>query len=371
MAIPLPSFRITNFRAFEELEIPRLAPVTLVVGRNNTGKTTLLEAAWVYGNGGALGILRRILDARDDATTGSAVDDGFLEPESRFLTNLSCGLNRELPDATHHSFGWADNLEHTLHLWVLNRWTESSQRLQETFLQGLGSDRLVDKARLFRAYGNVGPDAGTVDGRRAVTLHGSGAAVSIGAVTEFPCRLIQSQGLDSGSLAALWDELVLSGREDQAVQALRLLDADVEKVSFVGGRNMNSPRIPMVRLRGISKPLPLKSMGDGMNRVLGLAAVSASTADGLALIDEFENGLHYTVQPAVWRFLLETARSLNVQVLATTHSWDCVTAFAEAAREDPGQAALVRLERRGGATLAKVVDLETLDVMAREGIEVR
>jgi AAA15 family ATPase/GTPase len=63
------------------------------------------------------------------------------------------------------------------------------------------------------------------------------------------------------------------------------------------------------------------------------------------LIDEIENGLHWSILPKVWRFLVETARVLDVQVFATTHSKDCIEALAELHRTDPLLAQRVTVHR--------------------------
>ena len=47
----------------------------------------------------------------------------------------------------------------------------------------------------------------------------------------------------------------------------------------------------------------------------------------------WKTGIHHSVQPKFWKMVLQTAQRNNVQVLATTHSWDCVKGFAEAAAE--------------------------------------
>ena len=73
-----------------------------------------------------------------------------------------------------------------------------------------------------------------------------------------------------------------------------------------------------------------------MIRIFGIALALENAKDGLLLIDEVENGLHYSVQPDVWRFLFQAATKLNVQVFATTHSYDCIKSF-EGLRERRGR----------------------------------
>jgi AAA15 family ATPase/GTPase len=89
-------------------------------------------------------------------------------------------------------------------------------------------------------------------------------------------------------------------------------------------------------------------------------------------IDEFENGLYFSVQPDVWRLVLQVARRLNVQVFATTHSWDCIKAFQEALQEDKQEEGLlIRLQWRKDEIGAVLYDEEDLKVATHEQIEVR
>ena len=98
----------------------------------------------------------------------------------------------------------------------------------------------------------------------------------------------------------------------------------------------------------------------------------ANGRDGFLLIDEAENGIHHCLQRDFWRMVLETAEENNVQVLATTHGWDCIRGFAEAAVDlEAIEGVLVRLERRGDRTRAVEYPETELAVAAQDGIEVR
>ena len=92
--------------------------------------------------------------------------------------------------------------------------------------------------------------------------------------------------------------------------------------------------IAVVRLSDSPERYPLKSMGDGLSRVLQMTLALVSAKDGILLVDEFENGLHWTVQPKLWQLVFRLAKRLNVQVFATTHSQDCVKAFSSVWQDD-------------------------------------
>jgi len=90
------------------------------------------------------------------------------------------------------------------------------------------------------------------------------------------------------------------------------------------------------------------------------------------VIDEAENGLHHTVHENFWRMVLGAAREGDIQVLATTHGWDCIAGFARAAREcDHTDGLLLRLERTEQGCRAVVYSEEELAVAAEPRIEAR
>jgi AAA15 family ATPase/GTPase len=127
-----------------------------------------------------------------------------------------------------------------------------------------------------------------------------------------------------------------------------------------------------VKVTGMPEPLPIRSLGDGMQRVLGIALALVNAKDGLLLIDEIENGLHYSTQPDLWRLIFQLAGKLNVQVFATTHSWDCIEAFQEAAQEDvQEEGVLIRLEYKKGEVSATLFNEQKLAAVTRAQIEVR
>ena len=128
----------------------------------------------------------------------------------------------------------------------------------------------------------------------------------------------------------------------------------------------------MVKLNSHSRPVPLRSLGDGASRMLGVSMAFTSSRNGFLLIDEVENGIHYSLQHDFWRMVLQTAQANNVQVLATTHSWDCVSSFARAAIEcEEAEGILYRISRRYGELRAVEYPEDELKIAADQQIEVR
>jgi AAA15 family ATPase/GTPase len=128
----------------------------------------------------------------------------------------------------------------------------------------------------------------------------------------------------------------------------------------------------MTKVSGQSKPIPLRSLGEGVNHLLGIAVSLIAARDGLLLVDEIENGLHYSVMTRMWKLILDQSRALNVQVFAATHSLDCIRGFQAATAElGFGDARLIRLEGKSGNIEGVSFDPAELRIVTEEDIEVR
>ncbi len=171
-------------------------------------------------------------------------------------------------------------------------------------------------------------------------------------------------------MTRIWDNISLTSKEDKVVEALQIIEPKVERIGFYISEVQEMIR---VKLKGEKNPLPLSSMGDGMSRILSLAMAAVTAENGVLLVDEIDTGLHYQVQTDMWRLIIQTARELNIQVFATTHSWDCICALQEvlAELEDKSIVKLFRLSQKYGKLRAVEYDSEDIDIAVRQSIEVR
>jgi hypothetical protein len=180
--------------------------------------------------------------------------------------------------------------------------------------------------------------------------------------------------LDTGSvsdlrLSQLWDEVVLTPEEEGVVAAIQIIEPTIERIAFLGERNTRSI---FLKLAGIEQRLPLGSMGEGLKRLLVLALHLIPSEGGYLMVDEIDTGLHHTVMVKMWKLVIETARRLGVQVLATTHSLDCVRALAWVQEKNPeiaSEVTLHRIERGLPSTVRYTMD--ELAIAAEHHLEVR
>ena len=105
---------------------------------------------------------------------------------------------------------------------------------------------------------------------------------------------------------------------------------------------------------------------------MALSLLLADLQNGILLIDEIDTGLHWTVMEDLWRLVICAAREGDVQVFATTHSYDCVRGLASLLEREPELAeevSLQKLERR----LDEAVALrgEQLPIAVTHNIELR
>jgi hypothetical protein len=203
-------------------------------------------------------------------------------------------------------------------------------------------------------------------GRRVLSDFGDDSLISCVFVSPY-------EGEKTAPLGTLWDKIALSDLEKDVVEALRIIETDITAVSMVGGEGPRQSRTAIVRTSGLPRPVPLRSFGDGLNRLFGIVLSLVNAKDGLLLIDEFENGMHHTVQADAWRAVFRLASRLDIQVVATSHSWDAIEAFQKAASEVAAEeeGVLIRLTRKGEDIIPTLFRKEELAIATRDRIEVR
>ncbi|MFN0074214.1 MAG: AAA family ATPase [Chloroflexota bacterium] len=369
------SLTVDGFRALQGLTISGFGRVNLITGRNNTGKSSVLEALRILASDGSPSVLFNILRYREEAL-GDTEESGRLnDVDGLFqLTSLFSGFPRFTENLKPISFR-AESANRSLDLTLRVGWASPEGDVN-------GPRRLVERqATLF------GDEEGVV----ALIVESAGVSriMAMDKLRRYPygSRLYRSELAESArlqcvyvspyggerteTLGALWDSIALSDRETDVVEALRIIDPQISAVSMVGGESPRQSRTAIVRSSRFARPVPLRSFGDGLNRLFGIVLSLVNAKDGILLIDEFENGMHHTVQLDAWRAIFRLAHTLDVQVFATSHSWDAIEAFQKAAAETPDVGVLTRLSRRDHQIIPTLFGEAELAVATRDRIEVR
>lgn len=338
----LDSLEIRQFRAFHHLVIPRLGRVNLITGKNNVGKTCLLEALSLYAGRGSLLDMRRLLESRGETgQVAASVGEGADSQSSRYLFFGRKHLDEQGQPIRIGPKSSADLTLSVEVIWYREQIDAGGQRRWVLLSSPTESD----------AYDRM-PGLEIKLGTRPILRYP--LEIDIPNVTRFgrtdkvstiPCSFVYADGLGREQ-ASLWDRVALTDLKNVVLDSLRIIATDVQDVNLVGIHEGNGDRIPMVRVSDSAVPLPLKSVGEGVNRLFGITLALVTARNGILLIDEVESGLHYSVQTDLWRLIFRVAERLNVQVFATTHSWDCIKGFQEAARETPQDGLLISLRQK-------------------------
>lgn len=359
----LPDLYIENFRGIRKLSIPRLGRVTLLAGRNGVGKTSVLDAIGVYAARGRHQVLAQILDVRDEITTPrDPSEDGPIQVDWAAMFH-----GRSVSEQASLSIGPREKTGRLrIKATILDYEDPAFSSVPRKLLQRLSGDRL----RVFEVD-NQGHGYFLIPLGYGGTLPGAKELLP-----EIKHELVGPGLLARSDVARIWRKVALTDDEEQLTRSIGLIyGVEVGRIGVIGddARESAGDRLrAIVRLKSEKRPVPLRSLGEGAIRLFGVALALASSRNGFCLIDEAENGIHHSVQRDYWRMVLQTARENNVQVFATTHSWDFVRGFAQAAVENEDvEGVLVRLEKGDDGLRAVRYSEDDLKIAADQRIEVR
>lgn len=379
-SLVLDSLEIENFRTFRHLKIEKLGRVNLIVGKNNVGKTSLLEALKVYANGGTLRSVRQLLADRQESLSTSDWEDMTIKERLEALSHLFHGWGKisEYPDMVPPAIRLSskpDTPTITLSVgWYKSVYDPTRSSASLTRLLPDEFDTITNPIPMFEAQ--IGAS------NEPLLYHLDEADRGLNRTPRgfpIPYKLVSTSPLHRFVVRDMWNEIVLSDQRLPLITVLRLIEPKIEAIELIsesrGQKSRQDDMRTMVRLKDSPGFIPLQSLGEGVVRLFHIGLSLLTFKDGLLLIDEIENGFHYSVLPKIWRFIFEQADRLNVQVFATTHSWECIEAFQAAATENTEvEGILFNLRERygeAGTIVAVDYDEENLEVATEQGIEVR
>ena len=350
----LPSLVIKNFRGIDELTIPRLGRVTLLTGKNGVGKTTVLDAVRIWADRGLTSMFDSVLHERGDSFVGVEHDE-----KRMIVDRVALFTHRDYLSESTILIGPLDDPSAMVRLWEHRR-DPIGHPLTRSFLGGVTGN--IGLASQFGEAAQLAAAGGKMEGN----------PMPIAVV----CNSLGPNGPGDEMVSKYLNEVALTSFEDRAVEALNLAaNAPVERVALIDpeeGVPSSVRRRLMAKVQGKEYRVPLRTLGDGAMRSFAVALSLAKSTDGFLLIDEAENGIHHSIQAKFWNMVLQTAERNNVQVIATTHSWDCVVGFAQAANElEDIEGLLVRIERPPVGLRAITYDESRLATVSRSNIEVR
>lgn len=315
----LSNLDIKSFRAFQSMELKALKRVNLIVGSNDVGKTSILEA------------LVLMLGGQNDVnhlpqTFRSTPREQSRDDFDNFWSWLFFQKDQTKPFRLSGNFG-----ESGITL-TFKREEHQKGALVCFRAQGTGNKHMFTYN-----WDHEPPQVGfhqIPDGLAKLSV--------------LPVKPTEPSA--DAELFNLVAPLNPSG-EEKIESAMREIEPALRRLRYAKLRKSSQPLV-YVDL-GLPNAIPSTQMGQAFARVLHIYCQLMASGSKVLLIDEIENGIYFANLPKFWRGIFATLADLDVQMFATTHSWECLTA---AHRE-----ACQRADKNGGIYDLNVIRLDRMD----------
>ncbi len=337
----LRALTIKNFRGFRELKIEPLARVNLIAGKNNVGKTSVLESLYLL----------------------FANTDQFSDFPSAFRSNQEIAKRQPSEQEKRDNFAsfwkWLPYQKEN----VLQIEIEATNKPDGIFAVN------PDEASTTLPVNNLVFHY-QKDDQQNITRNASigiSSAASLGSA--WPrmslCSTHQTQPTED---ADLLNSLVLKKKRKTLIEALKVIDPRLEDLQYL---KIGSEPLVYVDV-GLKELISLTQLGQGFTRLFRFYSEMLVEDAKIILIDEIENGIHHSALIDVWKGIAEIAEKEDLQIFATTHSWECIEAahevFQTRKRYD---FALHRLQMVKGNIQVVTHDQKMIEVAAETELEIR
>lgn len=335
------SIGIASFRGLENVQLDGLKQVNLLVGGNNSGKTSILEAIAVLYAGTDVAQWLDVSLVREVRTFASSPDSmSLLDTISWMFPSKDVGLwdhdgagkialsadtrggNRKLIASVTPFEGFLSEKE----------LTGSMRRLKDQNpgepVADHGIELEIDYSTpsdgLFNDDGTETFQIWSQLGFRTLRRHSRKQNI----VQYIPPYGHRNSTTNISALSrSLRDDNI-----DVLNDLMTSLDSRISGIELVTAENSHRPQIA-VRLQD-RRLVPLSVMGDGTRRALSISLSILASEKGVLLIDEIEAAFHVSAFSKVFDWLMMAAEKYQVQVFATTHSLEAIEAIAKSSGDD-------------------------------------
>jgi len=354
---------IENFRGIKHLELEDLKKINLFVGKNNSRKTTVLEALFLL-----TGATNPRLPININIFRGLHVVNKNIF--NAFFNELKIGskikISGELNDhpIEKRELSIKPNIKSTITIpenmdsqkianKIKSRYSGTTQVINGLILECLitpGENRKRKRITSEIAWKEKGleikPPNNYIETLKGVFVNPN------------TIELDQHQR---------FDELQTKKQIPRLIKVLKQIDSSIESLTLGEGGIIKCDV-------GLRQLIPINLLGSGLAKILSILLAIATTENGIVLIDEIENGLYYSSQRKLWDAIFEFAKEYNVQIFASTHSIECIRALSEShAKLEKGKDnfRLFRMEIKNGNINTVKYDYKLLEASLDSGWEVR
>ena len=345
----LQELRIRNFRIFKDLHLKELSRLNLIAGKNNSGKTSLLEAVFLLAGAGRADMLMNVNVLRSE-TGDVAQRDAYWKPlfydlDVRKKIEIKGSQSAQRQFALEISGGARESIENT-----------------EAFTEGSSVTTVPEIRTLRLKYRS--PKRKNINSR--LTVQGSDVRIEQpNARAPFDATILKSRTANHQEDAIRLGRLRKQKRDFLLLKALQVIEPRLQSIED----NSASGTPSIWGDIGLSELVPLAVMGEGMGLLARLVLAISNSPNGIVLVDEVENGIYHSVLHEAWRAIDTASKQFNTQIFATTHSSECIRAAQESLSEHDFR--LHRLEDSDDGIQCVTYDPETITAALDFNLEVR
>ncbi len=323
--------KIENFRGIKSLELKDFKKVNLFVGKNNCGKTSILEAIFWSLNPLDINIPVSLGIFRNFHGSEALEISNFFKRFETSLKSFFYRLEDNKISISSKIFGNKEKIEIEPYygeenILDLNILSKKGKFQSKEVIKGLKFNfplKNIDFKVFIKNENN----------NYSFVIDPLDLNSDIKNITTYKGRYLNDEISKIGDAIKEFSDLLNNKKEEDLFKLLREIEPSLEDILITENSNL------LVNLSGIKKRLPFEIMGDGFKRIFRIAVFPINDNKtlkngGVLLIDEIENGLHYSIQKLVWEFLIKLAKENNFQIFATTHSLDCIQALMEIGTQD-------------------------------------
>jgi energy-coupling factor transporter ATP-binding protein EcfA2 len=333
------SLSIKSFRGIQDVRLDPLRRVNLIVGGNDSGKTSILEA------------LTLLLGDREEV----------LELPVTFRDQMSVDRPQGNTDEFENFWLWLFKDRDRLKAFSISASEGSGSKVSLVQLESSEPTRL----RLYRNEVGRGQHPLIDFESNAVKVFG------VGKIRNLNLSIMPTGSVAPYVVAERYNQIALAaGGEARLESLMRQVNPDVKRLRYAKLPNTKSPLI-FVDL-GLSRAIPAPQMGQAFNRLLHIYTEILSTNTDILLVDEIENGIFTSNLVPIWKGLLAICEEEDVQIFATTHSLECVRAALAASDErSKDELCVQRMQIVDGRIEAVALSQETLAYALENDLEIR
>ncbi len=312
----LENINIKNFKCFDNFNTEGFKRVNLISGKNNVGKTALMEALYIN------------INSRDIKTMTSTLESiKFMRENINILSSKK-------------------NYQPIKFIESCNKIDTKSNINSSLF-------KIKEEDGIKEYFFNIN--------NKEITINSNKFSYDTLYIKNIV--FIDNFGLFDIHIINYYSSIQKKDKEDYLNNILSSFDSQIEAFKIIDNR-------PQCKIDG--KYIPITELGDGTKHLVSIVISLYQSENGYLFIDEIDNGIHYTMLDNLWEVILKVSKELNVQIFSTTHSKECIESYVRVAEKLKDEdITFIELFKHENKIKSMTLDKEMLKIQLNQNHEVR